>query len=50
MLFPGWEKKIYIYYRGITLLTDNVPALFLNKPGADTVRNKVVQCHRQNLA
>lgn len=49
MLFPGWEKKKKrIYYRGITLLTDNAAALFLNKAGADTARSKVVQ--RQILA
>lgn len=35
MLFPGWEekkkKKKRIYYRGITLLTDNVAALLLRQ-------------------
>lgn len=51
MLFPGWEKKRGgIYYRGITLLTDNVVALFLNKAGADTSRSKLVQRHGEILA
>lgn len=51
MLFPGLgKKKKRIYYRGITLLTDNASALFFNKAGADTVRNKVAQRYRQILA
>lgn len=51
MLFPGLgKKKKRIYYRGITLLTDNAAALFFNKAGADTVRNKVAQRYRQILA
>ena len=50
MLFPGWKKRKRIYYRGITLLTDNATALFLNKAGADTVRSKVVQKYGQILA
>lgn len=49
MLFPGWKKKKK-YYRGITLLTNNTAALFLNKAGADTVRSKVVQRYGQSLA
>lgn len=53
MLFPGWEKKkkgFIIYYRGITLLTDNSAALVLNEAGVDTVRSKVVRRFRQILA
>lgn len=51
MLFPGWgKKKKGIYYRGITLLTDNAAALFLSRAGADTDRSKVVQRYREIVA